>query len=85
MACAVPVVSTNGGALPEIVGDAGVVVPSADATALRAAIAGLLDDPQTRSRLGEAARERITQRFSWTRCAEEMVTYYRRVIAHADH
>jgi hypothetical protein len=54
MACAVPVVATDGGALPEIVDDAGVIVPAADADALAAAIGRLLEDPAERLRLGEA-------------------------------
>jgi glycosyltransferase involved in cell wall biosynthesis len=84
MACAVPVVSTNGGALSEIVGDAGVIVPTADAEALAEAIAQLLDDEPQRARLGAAGRERILDRFSWTVCAEQMIEYYRGVIADAD-
>jgi len=84
MACEVPVVSTDGGALPEIVGDAGVLVPAADAGALARAIAKLLDDPALRARLGVAGRARITETFSWTVCAEQLVAYYRGVIADAD-
>ena len=84
MACGVPVVSTDGGALPEIVGDAGVIVPAGDEIALARALAGLLDDPARRRTLGEAGRARILERFSWTVCAEQMVTYYREVIADAD-
>jgi len=34
MACGVPLISTSGGALPEVVGDAGIIVPPADASAL---------------------------------------------------
>ncbi len=34
MACGVPVISTTGGALPEVVGDAGILVPPADREAL---------------------------------------------------
>lgn len=84
MACGVPVVSTDGGALPEIVGDAGVIVPAADAGALAAAISALLEDPAQRERLGQAGRERIVNTFSWTVCAEQLVSYYRAVIARAD-
>jgi len=38
MACGVPVVSTTGGALPEVVGNAGIVVPPADSDALAKAM-----------------------------------------------
>ncbi|MEM1189039.1 MAG: glycosyltransferase family 4 protein [Pseudomonadota bacterium] len=84
MACGLPVVATDGGALPEIVADAGVVVPAADSDALASAIAELLESPERRRELGAAARARILERFSWTVCAREMVAYYRDVIAHAD-
>ncbi len=84
MACGVPVVSTNGGALPEVVGDAGVIVPVKDAEALAIAIAELLDDPARRDALGARGRERILQKFSWDVCAREMTAYYRRVLADAD-
>ncbi len=84
MACGVPVVSTDGGALAEIVGDAGVIVPTADSDALADAVATLLEDPVERERLGTAGRERILDTFSWTVCAEQMLDYYRRVIAVAN-
>ena len=84
MACAVPVVSTDGGALPEIVGDAGVLVPTANAEALADALNRLLEDPAERERLGAAGRTRIVETFSWTVCAEQLVSYYRKVIADAD-
>ena len=84
MACEVPVVSTDGGALPEVVGDAGVTVPAANAEALEAAIAQLLDDPARRAALGRAGRARMEQVFCWQLAAAEMVRYYRDVLAHAN-
>jgi glycosyltransferase involved in cell wall biosynthesis len=84
MACGVPVVATDGGALPEIVGDAGVTVPRGDAAALAAALRSLLRDPARRQALGIAGRRRIVDNFSWSVCAGAMVAYYRRVLARAD-
>ncbi len=84
MACGVPVVATDGGALPEVVGDAGVTVPARDAGALADAIDALLRDPEGRARLGAAGRERILQQFSWQRCAQQMSEYYRSVVQRAD-
>jgi len=79
MACGAPVVVSDGGALPEVVGDAGVVVPAGDAAALEAAIAALLDDPARRRALGEAAAARARTHFSWDRVAE----IYERVLSDA--
>jgi glycosyltransferase involved in cell wall biosynthesis len=84
MACGVPVVSTDGGALPEVVGDAGVIVPAKSAEALAGAIDALLANPQQRQALGIAGRLRIEEKFSWEVCAREMTAYYQQVLEHAD-
>lgn len=81
MACGVPVVSTAGGALAEVVGDAGVKVPAGSADALVDAISALLDDPAKRKMLGEAGRLRILEKFSWRVAANEMTNYYHKVLA----
>lgn len=83
MACGLPVVSTDGGALPEVVGDAGVIVPVKSAQALADAIDGLLQDPQRREELGAMARDRILEEFSWEVCARQMTDYYRQVLVSA--
>jgi len=84
MACGVPVVSTDAGALPEIVGDAGLLVPAASASALAQAIDALLRDPSRRAALGDAARRRVVDTFSWDVCARDMIAYYRQVLSRAD-
>jgi MMP alpha-(1->4)-mannosyltransferase len=84
MACGVPVVSTDGGALPEVVGDAGVIVPVKNVDALVTAIADLLEAPQRRAELSLRGRERILQQFCWRVCAAQMTDYYRQVLNNAD-
>ena len=84
MACAVPLVATTGGALPEVVGDDGttaVLVPPADAGALAAAIGAVLDDAWRRDELGRAGRARVLERYSWATTARATVAQYRDVIA----
>jgi len=80
MACGVPVVSTRGGALPEVVGDAGVLVPPADPAALAAAIVDLLDHPAKARALGQAGCRRVRKHFSWTVAAAKTVAVYREAI-----
>ncbi len=80
MACGVPVISTTGGALPEVVGDAGILVPPGDAAALRDAIAALLDDPERRTRLGEAGLARVRNSLTWRHAAQKTVEVYREAI-----
>jgi glycosyltransferase involved in cell wall biosynthesis len=69
MCCKTPVVSTTAGALPEIVGDAGILVPPADARALVEAISGLMDNPNRCRELGEMGHRRVARMFNWENTA----------------
>jgi glycosyltransferase involved in cell wall biosynthesis len=80
MACAVPVISTTGGGLPEVVGDAGLLVPPADPDALAAAIRRLLDHPSYGHELGQRGLARVHRHFTWRRAAEKTVSIYREAI-----
>jgi MMP alpha-(1->4)-mannosyltransferase len=80
MACGVPVVSTTGGALPEVVGDAGVLVPPADARALAGAIAELLDHPHRAGELAMAGYRRVHREFTWQKTAQKTVAVYREAL-----
>ncbi len=81
MASGLPLVSTHGGALPEVVGDAGVLVPPADPQALADAVNALLGDPARREALGQAARQRIVRHFQWDRAAAQIEAVYRQAVA----
>lgn len=72
MACGRAVVVSDSGALPELVGEAGVVVPEGDVPALRAAIAELLADGDRRAELGAAAHARAHAELDLRRQADLM-------------
>ena len=80
MACGVPVISTNGGALPEVVGEAGLTVDTHDSAAIAENIELLLNKPELADELGAAGRERILQLFCWSVAAKQMSQYYQDVI-----
>jgi glycosyltransferase involved in cell wall biosynthesis len=80
MACGVPVISTTGGALPEVVGDAGILVPAKDHLALARAIGDMLDHPERANELGRRGYQRVQQHFTWRRAAEKTVDAYRTTI-----
>jgi len=80
MACGVPVISTTGGALPEVVGDAGVLVQPANSAALAGAIRELLNNPLRAKELGMAGYRRVQKHFSWEKAAQKTVAAYREVI-----
>lgn len=80
MACRIPVLTTTGGALPEVAGDAARLVPPGDAAALEKAIEELLDDPAQREALAEKGYQRVINEFTWEKTAIRTVTAYREVI-----
>jgi len=80
MASGTPVVASNRGALPEVVGDAGLLFDPEDAESLVAAIGRLVTDPALARRLAVAGRER-SLRFSWTESARRTLEIYRRALA----
>jgi glycosyltransferase involved in cell wall biosynthesis len=78
MACAAPVVTSRVSALPEVVGDAGVLVDPYSEPAISEALGDLLTSPKKRQELGERARDR-SRMFSWRQVAEQTVAVYERV------
>ncbi len=81
LACGTPVVTTSAGALPEVVGDAGVLVPPEDPQALAKAIAALLEQPAARAELGARGRRRIESRYGWPSIAAATARAYAEVLA----
>jgi glycosyltransferase involved in cell wall biosynthesis len=78
MAMKLAVVSTTSGAIPEIVEDGvdGVLVEPNDERALAGAIRGLLDDPERRRALGEAARRKVVERFDIARNVRDRLALF---------
>ncbi len=73
------VVATTAGGMPDVVGDAGVVVPPRDPDALRGALAGMLSNAEERARRGTVARERA-KGFLWTRVVDDLEGVYGRAL-----
>jgi glycosyltransferase involved in cell wall biosynthesis len=80
MAAGVPVISTTGGALPEVVGDAGILVPPSDHGALAKAMMDVMDHPEYAAQLGRAGYKRVLENFTWKNAAQKTVDIYREVI-----
>ena len=83
MSCQLPVVTTSGGALPEVVGedgDTGIMVPPADPDALAVAIKRLLDDESLRRKMGEAGRKRVESKFTWEQAGRETLEAYEELL-----
>jgi len=78
LAAGTPVVGYGGGAVAEVVGDAGLLVPSGEEDALANALVRFLEDDAVRSGLRARARPR-SRAFSWDRAASETLAVYRNV------
>jgi glycosyltransferase involved in cell wall biosynthesis len=76
MSCGCPVITSNGGSLPEVAGDGAQTFPPHDVQSMASALAGLLTSEETFSRWRAAALHRATQ-FSWLRTAQETINVYR--------
>jgi glycogen(starch) synthase len=82
-----PVVATRAGGLPEVVmhGETGLLVEAEDADAMGAAVAWLLEHPDTAARMGDAARRRVASEFRLERAVDAYVELYRRLAKEGLH
>jgi glycosyltransferase involved in cell wall biosynthesis len=78
MACGVPVVSSNAASLPEVVGNAGLLVNPVDIGEISQALRAVLDDRELRQRLGQQGLARAAT-FSWQKAATDLVSVYKTV------
>ncbi len=85
MACAIPVIATNVGGLPEVVenGITGILVPSGDKAALVDAIESLLSDSDRGRLMGVAGRERARRQFSLEQMVQSTYSIYEEALHHA--
>ena len=81
MACGAPVVASDGGALPEVVGEAGSIVPAGDAVALETAIRAVLNQPDMAAEMSEASAQRARSVFCWRNHALAASALYEEAIA----
>ena len=79
MKCGTPVIAGNRTSLPEVVGDAGILVDPFDVNAIAAAIERLVDDPDLRQQLSVkgVARSRL---FDWNETARRTLNIYEQVV-----
>ncbi|HUS94624.1 MAG TPA: glycosyltransferase family 1 protein [Patescibacteria group bacterium] len=80
MACGVPVIASNVSSLPEVVGDAGVLLPTEDTDAWSQAMMNLIEDMSQRTKLVGAGFLRARQ-FTWSKSAKELMSIYDQLLA----
>jgi glycosyltransferase involved in cell wall biosynthesis len=79
MACGTPVITSNRSSLPEVVGDAGLLIDPEDTAAMAGAMASVLQDSSLRRRLAEAGRARAAC-FTWEAMAVRLIRLYQSLV-----
>jgi glycosyltransferase involved in cell wall biosynthesis len=77
MACGTPVIASDGGALPEVVGDAGIIVPARNSLKLAESINTLISDKKAAGVIGRKGIERVRQLFTWQKAVQKMTEVYK--------
>ncbi len=80
MACGTPLVCSNVASLPEVVGDAAILVSPHDPEEMAGAMATVAENPEVAEELADRGQRRAAQ-FTWERCAEETYRVYEAAIA----
>lgn len=80
MATGLPVVGSNCGEIPSVIGDGGVVFPEQDPDGLARAVEGILNRPEEARALGVRARQRVESKYSWSVVARQTLEAYRSIL-----
>jgi glycosyltransferase involved in cell wall biosynthesis len=79
-ACGVPVIGSDSGEIPHVLGDAGLVAREGDEAAWGRALAGLLESPARRGELAVRGMERARARFAWPVVARQHLDFFERLV-----
>ncbi len=80
MSCAVPVIGSDSGEIPGVIGAAGLIFPEGDVAALRERIVALRENPGTAAELARKGRKRVKTEFAWESIARRQVEVYNRLL-----
>lgn len=80
MACGVPVIGSDSGAIPEVIGDAGLIFPEGNVGALRERLEALQQDRNLNAKLRQQGRERVLERFTNRHIARQTAEFWQEVI-----
>jgi glycosyltransferase involved in cell wall biosynthesis len=80
MASGVPVIGSDSGAIPDVIGPAGLIFPEGDVDALASTLLRLIDEPEVYAGLAEAGRQRVLNHFTQAKIAARTVEVYRALL-----
>lgn len=77
LACEVPVIGSNSGEVPNVIGEAGLITPEGDVARLGEALERVAASPQVRAELGRAGRQRVLDLYTNKKLAEQWVGFFK--------
>ncbi len=80
MACEVPVIGSSAGAIPEVIGDAGLIFPQGDRDALRECLVPLIASASERRAQGRRGRERVLARYTHAKVARDTLDFWKTLL-----
>ncbi|BAY45345.1 group 1 glycosyl transferase [Scytonema sp. HK-05] len=80
MACKVPVIGSNSGEIPYVIGEAGLIFPEADAKALANCIVQLMDKPELAKKLGEMGYQKAMTQYTNKALAKQQLEFYKELV-----
>ncbi len=80
MACGVPVIGSNSGEIPHVIGPAGLIFPENDVGALRSHLLELMQSAELRRELGQSGRLRVLSHYTQSQIAAQTVAIYRNML-----
>ncbi|WP_129626963.1 glycosyltransferase family 4 protein [Candidatus Oscillochloris fontis] len=85
MSCGVPVLGSNSGEIPHVIGAAGLIFPEGDPDGLRRTILQVAEHPQLRHDLAQRGRARVLEHFTQAAVARRHVEVYREMLGNGSH
>ncbi len=77
MACKVPVIGSNSGEIPNVIGDAGLIFPEGEHLALQKCLIQLILNPQLKNELAEKGYKRLLNNYTNKALAEKLLSFYK--------
>jgi glycosyltransferase involved in cell wall biosynthesis len=84
MSAGLAIITTNNTGCAEVVGDAALLVPPKNSTAIRNALLRLVENRELCEKLGHSARARVEQEFGWEFATKRHIALYKRVISYPE-
>ena len=82
MACGIPVIGSDSGAIPDVISDAGLIAPEGDSETLAVHLHTLMHNPDLRHDLALRGRQRVLDNFTQAQVAAQHIAVYRTLLGH---